>query len=72
MKKTFVIRTKKEIRNPTLLRGALEGMGYLLERSENGTFNSSGDQFFDLKIEDRKGHGVRGVHLNFQVSGFFQ
>lgn len=61
MKKRVHIRSKKEIRHPDLLRGAFESMGFLVETSENG--NGKGDHPFDVKIEDDKGHKIRGLNL---------
>ena len=64
-KKVPNIKSKIEIQNPELLRGALESMGFLVERSSNGnkSGNGTGDHQFDLKIEDHKGHKIRGINL---------
>ena len=65
MKKRVEIKADREIRYPALLSGALESMGFLVDRSSNGkeTGNGAGDNGFDLKIEDRQGHTVRGFNL---------
>jgi len=59
MKERMDIKTRKEIQSPGLLRGALESIGFLVEISGNG----KGDRQFDLKIEDNKGHKIRGINL---------
>ena len=63
MKGRMEIKTRKEIQYPGLLRGALESMGFLVEISGNGNGNGKGDRQFDLKIEDNKGHKIRGINL---------
>jgi hypothetical protein len=63
MKKRVDIKTRKEIQCPELLRGALESMGFLVEISEDGNGNDKGDGQFDLKIEDDKGHKIRGINI---------
>lgn len=65
MKKRVEIHTDREIRYPSLLSGALESMGFLVEKSPNGkgSPDDAADSLYDLKIEDSQGHLIRGFNL---------
>lgn len=53
MKRKVKIRTEKEIRYPTLLSGALESMGYLVDRSPMGRRPAVVQRIMDLTSKSK-------------------